>query len=871
MQMKYLKINKTLIYLMLSFLILRRLNFAAAQEIPDYKNSDLPIEERVADLVDRMTLEEKCHQVVGKSIDYNQEALTGCERLDIPPFVIVHGPFGGKFKRTPQMQIGTYFPVSIAMAATWSEDMVQEITTAMGAEMNAWGGLANAGPAMNIIRDPRTGRSFEYFTEDPFLNGKIAAAYTHGLQGQKVAVILKHYICNNQELNRHSLDIKVSERALREIYMPGFKEAVVNAEAKIIMGAYNKVNGTYSCENNYLLNQVLRDEWGFDGFVLSDWSGTHSTVDAANRGLDVEMPRERFYGQKLVEALKKSDVSEETLNTMVSNVLRVLFWTGAFDNGPKYETNIMRSPDHLAVARKASAQSLVLLKNEENILPIDLEKNKKIAVIGPNGNYGNHFRNGKYHPGLLQGGGSSSLGTKRENMITPFQGFKSNAPNDVEVKYAPGCYAESGCGNIPTKYLKTRDGSEGMLAIYYGNATFEGKPVKEEVTKELSYVWQGELDIPEAGLDMDDKNRFSIEFKSTLTAPESRNYTFEVRNESGFAQLFIDGKLITENKNGSRVYWNDMGDIDLDKGKEYELVVKFVKTGPKADLSIGWDYENVQYLEEAKKLAASSDAVILTVGLSGQMGETEAGDRRRMELFPAQEKLINEIAKINKNCAVVVLAGSAVTMDNWLDNVLSVLFAWYPGEQGGNALADVIFGKQSPAGRLPITFAKSSNQYPDDFYSLTDEIEYKEGVFVGYRYFDKYNKEVLFPFGHGLSYTKFDYSNPDVSVSEKSGEYLVTVKVDIKNTGSKNGDEVVQLYVHDKKASVERPEKELKGFKRIALKSGEKKTVEFTLGDDAFAFWDDTKKQWTVEPGEFEILVGASSADIRLKRTAVID
>lgn len=838
---------------------------AVCQDMPDYKNPKLDIENRVADLLDRMTLEEKCYQVVGNSVDYNQEALTANERLGIPPFIIVHGPFGGKFKRTPTMQIGTYFPVSIAMAATWSEKMVEEITQAMGAEMNSWGGLANAGPAMNIIRDPRTGRSFEYFTEDPFLNGKITAAYTRGLQSQKVAVILKHYICNNQELNRHGLDIRVSERAMREIYMPGFKEAVINADAKIIMGAYNKVNGTYSCENDFILNQVLRDEWGFDGFVLSDWSGTHSTVDAANNGLDVEMPREKHYGAKLVEAVKSGEVSEETLNTMVSNILRVFFWTGAFDQDPMYETSILRSPEHLAVARKASAQSMVLLKNENAILPIDLKQHKKIAVIGPNGNYGKHFRNGQYHPGMLQGGGSSSLGTKKENMVTPFQGIQNNVGNDVEVVYAPGSYAESGCGNIPTRYLKTKDGEEGMMATYFGNASFEGKPVKKEVTTELSRIWVGELDIPEAGVDIGDKSRFSIEFKSILTAPESLNYTFEVRNEAGFAQLFIDGELIAENKNGSRVYWNDMGSIQLEKGKEYELLVKFAKTGGKADLSIGWDYENVQYLEEAKKLASESDAVILTVGLSGQMGETEAGDRRRMGLYPAQENLINEIAKINANCAVVVVAGSAVTMENWLENVPSVLYAWYPGEQGGNAMADVLFGEVNPAGRLPITFVTSMDQYPEDFYSLTDEIKYDEGVFVGYRYADKFKQEVMFPFGYGLSYTTFEYSNLQVSKKKKRGKHTVTVMFDVENTGARDGDEVVQLYVHDEEASVERPEKELKGFQRIALRSGEKKTVEFKLGEEAFAFWSEKEKAWTMEPGEFEIRVGASSSDSRLK------
>jgi beta-glucosidase len=270
-------------------------------------------------------------------------------------------------------------------------------------------------------------------------------------------------------------------------------------------------------------------------------------------------------------------------------------------------------------------------------------------------------------------------------------------------------------------------------------------------------------------------------------------------------------------------------------------------------------------IEEAKKLAAESDAVILTVGLSGQMGETEAGDRRRMELFPAQENLINEIAAVNQNCAVVVVAGSAVTMENWLENIPSVLFAWYPGEQGGNAMADILFGKVNPAGRLPITFVKSSEQYPEDFYSYTDISEYKEGIYVGYRYFDKHNQEVQFPFGYGMSYTSFSYENLEVEHKKSRGNKTVIVKAEIKNTGERDGEEVVQLYVHDKTASTDRPEKELKGFKRVFLKSGEKKTLEFTLAEDAFAYWDDDKKKWTAEDGEFEIRLGSSSLDIRLK------
>ncbi len=852
--------------LSLILLVLFFANSLQAQGYIPYKDSSLPIEQRVEDLVSRMTLEEKVVQLVGNSLQYRQEAIRGNERLGIPNFIIMHGPYGAKFKRTPKMVIGTYFPVSIAMAATWSDELVAEITGAMGAEMNSWGGLANAGPAMNIIRDPRTGRSFEYFTEDPYLNGRIAAAYTRGLQSQRVAVILKHYICNNQELNRHAINVKVSERALREIYFPGFKRAV-EEDAKIIMGAYNRVNDLYSCENDFILTKVLRDEWGFDGFVLSDWSGTRSTAASANNGLDVEMPRERYYGKALLQAVEDGELGEETIDRMVSNVLRVLFWTGAFDEGPVHDKSIVRSEKHLDLARKVSAKSIVLLKNSNNILPLDQNENKKIAVIGPNGAYGDHFRGGNYNISLLQGGGSASLGTKEENMVTPFMGIKNNAAEDVEVTYVPGCYAESGCGPIPLKYLKTPDGgSNGLQLSYFGNAKFEGNPIRQEISTDLSYIWGDELDIPEAGLEMVDKSLFSIEFRAILTAPATREYIFEVRNEWASAQLFIDGKPVAENTKGSRVFWNDMGTVNLEEGKEYELLVKLAKGGDRmANLSINWDFENVAYMEEAKKLAANSDVVILTVGLSGAMGEQEAGDRTRMELFPAQEKLINEISAINSNCVVVIVAGSAVTMDNWLENVQAVLFAWYPGEQGGNGMADIIFGKENPGGRLPITFAGSASQYPEDFYSLTHENEYKEGIYVGYRYFEKEQKKPLFPFGYGLSYTSFDYSNLNISLSDKAGKISAMVTADITNTGSRDGDEVVQLYIHDVKSSVHRPVKELKDFRRIYLNSGETRKVSFILEEDAFSFWDDRKKEWIAEPGEFEIKIGSSSEDIRLQ------
>ncbi|MDB4181040.1 glycoside hydrolase family 3 C-terminal domain-containing protein, partial [Flavobacteriaceae bacterium] len=715
---------------------------------------------------------------------------------------------------------------------------------------------------MNIIRDPRGGRSFEYFTEDPFLNGEVAKAYTLGLQSQKIMANLKHYVCNNQEFNRHKLNIIVNERTLREIYLPGFKKAIQEGGAWSVMGAYNKVNDIYSCENPFLLNKVLREDWGFKGFVLSDWSGTHSTANSANAGLDMEMPRERWFGKNLIKAIKNGEVTEQTINKMTGNLLRGMFWSGAFDTKPSLDKSILHNKKHLKIAREASAKSMVLLKNDAQVLPFSADKIKKIAVIGPNGNYGIHYNNGQYNPHLLQGGGSAFVEVKEHLMITPFQGIKNNVEKDVKVTYAPGSYAESGCGIIPVKYIKTPNGKPGLLATYFNNNSKNRKEVKREIDVVVSKVWTKELDIPEAGNEKDDLSRFSAQWSGILTAPATRNYTFSVRNSAGSAKLFINDKLIASNKNGSWLDWNGMGSIELEAGNQYKIRAEYAKIGPRADFRLGWDYENVAWLEQAKKIAKEADAVILTVGLSGHMGEREAGDRNHLRLFPAQENLINEIAKINKNTVVTIIAGGAIDMRNWLPNVSSVLMAWYPGEQGGNGLADVLFGKVNPSAKLTITFPQSLGQYPKDFHSKGDRNEYKEGLYVGYRYFDKFKKETLFPFGHGLSYTNFKYSKLKVSKKKSSTK----VCVNVENTGSFDGADVVQLYVRDLESSVDRPLKELKAFKKVYLKKGEKKTIEFKLTERAFAFWDSVSKDWKLESGEFEILIGKSSENIVLKK-----
>lgn len=838
------------------------LHSVMAQQLP-YQDATLPVDQRVEDLLSRMTMEEKVKVMTGITLGGEGEPVGSMDipRLGIPNFKIEHGPYGfkGWFKGDKAMSHGVYFPVSIAQAATWNREVVEDVNAAMGSEMHAAGGHANAGPAMNIIRDPRGGRSFEYFSEDPYLTGEIATAYVKGLQSEKVMANLKHYACNNQELNRHAVSVIVDKRTLNELYLYGFKKAIQEGGAWSVMGAYNRINGVYCCEDPYLLTEVLHNDWGFDGFVVSDWSATHSTAESVNAGLSMEMPRPKWYGDKLEEAVRNGEVSEETLNLHTGNILRGLFWTGTFDEEPSYDKSALHTDASNAIARQAATESMVLLKNNNSLLPFDVTKIKNLAVIGPNGSYGLHYNGGDYSTFLLQGGGSAHLRVGQEHVVTPLQGIKNALKGSgVNVEYHNGCYAETGCGSIPAKYLRTPDGESGLKVTYFNNVSFEGEAVKTTVDEKFVYMWNAALPIPEAGMADGDDTRFSVLWEGKITAPATRDYIFEARNTAGDARIYINNKLVVENIDGSRLNFCNQNSIKLEKGEVYDIKVEYIKTGGLADVRIGWDYENIAWLEEAKELAAKSDAVVMTVGLSGEMGEAEAGDRKHLNLFPAQEKLINEIAKVNKNVVVALTAGSAITMQNWMDNTPSILLCWYAGQQGGNALADLLFGKANPSGKLPITFPLSLRQYPDDFYSTGETVEYKEGVYVGYKYFEEYNKPVLFPFGYGLSYTTFKYDNLKCKVI---GKNRVEVTIDVTNSGAYQGKEVVQLYVGDVEASVSRPAKELREFQKIDLKSGETKSVKFILDSDAFAFWSPQIEDWTVEPGEYNIFVGSSSAN----------
>jgi beta-glucosidase len=585
-------------------------------------------------------------------------------------------------------------------------------------------------PCVNIARTPLWGRNFEGYGEDPYLAARMAVAYVQGVQGEKVIPAVKHFAANNQEFERHRIDEKIDRRTLHEIYFPAFRAAIEEAGAWGVMNAYNKVNGRWAAESHFLLTEILRRRWGFEGFVVSDWGSTYSTADTIKAGMDLEMPggepmrlwttRESFQRNgngagwltedKVLAAIAAGEVEQASVDANVRRILRVMFRAGLFDE-QKPGGGEIDTPAQRAVARRAATQGMVLLKNEGRALPLDAAKKPSIAVIGPGAAV------------ARTGGGGSSL-VRPKYAVTPLQGIEEAAGDGARVRYA------------------------------------------------LGVAMQGE--------------------------------------EEG-----VDAKAA---------------------------------------------------LAEAVALAAESDVAVVVVGYSFKL-ESEGFDRPSMALPAGQDELIQAVAAANRNTVVVVIAGAPIAMTSWIAKVPAVLYAWYGGQEAGHAIGDLLFGVATPSGKLPVTFpvriedSTAHGSFPGE----NLHVEYAEGIYVGYRGFDERGIEPLFPFGFGMSYTTFEYGGLTLSASEVRPGGTLEARVQVKNTGNRAGAEVVQLYLRDVASSLDRPDKELKGFARVELQPGQSETVRFTLAEDAMSFFDPGKDDWVAEAGEFEVLIGASSRDIRLK------
>jgi beta-glucosidase len=692
------------------------------------------VEAKIESLIRKMTLEEKVNMLHGTS----SFASGGVPRLKIPGFVTSDGPHGVRLEHgndyvpDPNMaDSGTYLPVGVCLAATWNPKLGYEFGKVLGSEAAFRGKDVILGPGINIIRSPLNGRNFEYQSEDPYLVSRLAVGYIRGVQDQGVSACVKHYAANNQETRRFTINVEMSERALREIYLPGFKAAVKEADVNTLMGAYNKFRGEWASHNHYLLNKILKEEWGFKGLVMSDWNAVHSTSQAIWNGTDLEMgtdlsmgPRpdysKYFLGDTVVNLVRSGKVPEYIIDEKVRRLLRVMYKTNMIEG--KRKPGAYNTKEHQQTAARVAEEGIVLLKNENNMLPLNKDRVKTIAVIGFNAERKQSL-----------GGGSSQVKAFYE--ITPLQGIQNMVGNTANIIYAPGY------------------------------------------------------------------------------------------------QIF---------------------------------------RGAKADQRM---------INDAAQAAAKADVVVYVGGWthgynysvwSDNAYDAEDTDKPDMMMPFGQDQLLKAVLDANPNTVVVLMGGGPVDMTEWIGRTKAVVQAWYPGMEGGNVLAKVLFGQVNPSGKLPMSFPKKLEdvpahklgQYPGD----SVKVVYNDDIYVGYRYYDTYKVDPLFAFGHGLSYTTFAYSNLKVQATGKKAVVSFTVK----NTGNREGAEVAQVYVNQPNSTLPRPEKELKAFQKINLKPGEQKTITLTLNEDAFQYYNDVLFKWVLEPGLFNILVGSSAANIHLRGKATI-
>ena len=848
-------------FFLLFFLVLALVSPAQTQSPPPYKNPNLPLETRVNDLVSRMTLEEKVSQMMN--------AAPAIERLGIPKYDWWNEALHG----VARAGTATVFPQAIGLAATWDTKLMYDVADVISTEARAkhhefvrnnehgrYQGLTFWSPNINIFRDPRWGRGQETYGEDPYLTAQLGVQFVRGLQGNdpryfKVIATPKHYaVHSGPEPERHGFDAKAYERDLRETYLPAFRATILEAKAYSVMCAYNRTNEEPCCANKRLMTDILRGEWGFDGYVVSDcgairdiWEGhkfvkteTDASVLAVRMGTDLTCGGEYA---TLVDAVKRGLISEAEIDKAVKRLMTARFRLGMFD--PPEMVPYARilfsqndTPEHRQLALKTARESIVLLKNENRTLPLKKDL-KSVAVIGPNADvpevlWGNY--NG--HPSVL---------------TTPLAGIRNAVSKNTRVLYAPGStLAGEPVVPVPASALTTNGTDPGLKAEYFNNQDLRGPAATVRTDARIDFNWGRYNPTPELT-----GNDFSVRWTGKLKAPESGNYQLGFTADDG-ARLYLDGNLLVDAwaSNPNKTVTKE---IALEAGRSYDLRMEYFQNNRENVARLVWSYPRLadRMIEEAVKAARDADASVLVLGISaGLEGEEmkvnvegfRGGDRTDISLPKSQEALLKAVVATGKPVVVVLLSGSALAV-NWAnDNAAAILEAWYPGGEGGTAIADVLFGDYNPAARLPVTFYKSVDQLPPfTDYSMQGRT---------YRYF---KGEPLYPFGFGLSYTNFAYSNLRFDrKSVKAGE-PIKVLVDVKNAGDRSGDEVVQLYLTDVAASAPVPIRTLVGFDRISLRPGEQRSVTFTITARQMSLIDDRGKR-VIEPGEFAIRVGSLRA-----------
>jgi beta-glucosidase len=806
-----------------------------------WMNTALTPDQRAEALLAQMTLAQKLQMLSGVSGSYvgNTPAIPS---LGIPALNLEDGPAGVADGMTGV----TAFPAPVGVAASWDTSLMNQYGQDLGGEEAGKGANIVLAPTVNILRNPQWGRSFESLGEDPYLTSQLGVADIEGIQSQHVIATVKHFAANNQEYDRTTVSANVDQRTLQEIYLPAFQAAVQQGNVGAVMCSYNQINDIYACEQPYLLNDVLKAGWNFPGFVMSDWGATHSTLQAAAAGLDMQMPDGSYYGSALQTDEQNGLVSIQTINEMVERVLRTMFADGLFDyplTGTP-SSNVATTADN-QFTEQASEQGTVLLQNTQSILPLKSSSISSIAVIGSDAS----------DSPMIAGNGSAHVNAS--TVVTPLQGITARAGSGVNVQYVDGTSA-NGEPAITSQYLTPSSGSgSGLYGQFYNNMTLSGTPVLTRTDAQLNFNWNG--GSPASGVAA---TQWSAKWTGTITAPQTGTYTFSLNSDDG-SRLFINNQEVINN-------WQDQasntetGTVSLTAGQSYPVEVDYYQDGGASNLTLGWllpDGSNSPVNQAANLAKSSSVAVVFANDI-----ESEGSDRTSLSLPNNQDQLIEAVAQANPHTIVVLNTGAPVLMP-WESQVQGIVEAWYPGQEDGNAIAAVLFGDVNPSGKLPMTFPASASQVPANtqaqYPGINDQGSYSEGLDVGYRYYDANNLTPLFPFGYGLSYTTFAYSNIAVSPGSGSFNGNVTVTATVKNTGSVAGSDVAQLYMNFPTSSGEPPE-QLKGFQKVTLSPGQSQTVSFALNSRAFSYWDTTAQQWVVPQGTFQIKVGDSSRNLPL-------
>ncbi len=808
--------------------------------------SSAEVARRVESILSQLTLEEKLDLLGGVDGFFIRDV----PRLNWPRLKMADGPIGVR-----NFGPATAFAGGVTLTATWNPALAQMVGNELGRDSRAKGIHFLLAPGVNIYRAPMNGRNFEYFGEDPFLASRMAVAYIKGVQSQGVSATVKHFIANNSEFDRHNSDSVIDERTMREIYLPVFEAAVKEAKVGAIMSSYNLTNGQHMSQNKYLLTDVVKKEWGFDGLIMSDWSGTYDGVEATNAGQDLEMPSGLHMNQQTLKpAIEQGKVSVATIDDKVRRILSTAVRFGWLDRDQTGLSIPRYNPQGRQVALNAAREGITLLKNDGGLLPLDKSKVKSILIIGPDA-----------FPAVSVGGGSARV--EPFAAISYLEGLANYAVNQsgnvLQVHYDPGVLPYSDLANATNFTTAQSNGRPGLSAEYFDNLELKGPPRITRTEEHVDYGTAARLLFPEQTL--------SSRWTGYYTPQDSGSYDIFVqttREVGGSYRLYVDDKLVLDN-------WTtltalvDYRTLRLEPGPHKIVLEQHGRAFRRAArLRMGVVRAGQFVSGNAKKLAASADVVVVAAGFDAET-EAESADRT-FRLPLGQDELIQEMAAANKNTIVVMTSGGSVDMNAWLNRVPALVQAWYPGQEGGTAMAEILFGDVNPSGRLPVTFERrwEDNPVHDSYYpeAGTKRVVYKEGVFVGYRGYERNQTKPLFPFGFGLSYTSFGYSNLSIkpmSNGESSPRYEVSF--DVKNTGTREGADVAQVYVGDTQTRIPRPAKELKGFVKVSLRPGETRKVSVILDSRALSYYDVNAKQWRAEPGDFNVLVGCSSEQIELR------